>query len=115
YTDSVEKDGDSYDDEIRRPRHIASLNLAWNPVDRLHINTNVQFNGSQTDDFFGTPSETVTLDSFTLVNLSANYDATKNLAIYMHLNNLLDEDYEEVYGYETLGFGLSAGFRYKLK
>ena len=115
YTDSVETDGDSYDDEIRRPRHIASLNLAWNPMDRLHINTNVQFNGSQTDDFFGAETETVTLDSFTLVNLSANYDATKNLAIYMHLNNLLDEDYEEVYGYETLGFGLSAGFRYKLK
>jgi vitamin B12 transporter len=115
YTDSVETDGDSYDDEIRRPRHIASLNLAWNPMDRLHINTNIQFNGSQTDDFFGAETETVTLDSFTLVNLSANYDATKNLAIYMHLNNLLDEDYEEVYGYETLGFGLSAGFRYKLK
>ncbi|MDG1693255.1 MAG: TonB-dependent receptor [Porticoccaceae bacterium] len=115
YTDSVETDGDSYDDEIRRPRHIASLNLAWNPVDRVHINTNIQFNGSQTDDFFGKTTETVTLDSFTLINLSANYDATKNLAVYMHLNNLLDEDYEEVYGYETLGFGLSAGFRYKLK
>lgn len=115
YTDSIEPDGDSYDDEIRRPRHIASLNLAWNPVNRLHINTNIQFNGSQTDYFFGQPRETVTLDSFTLVNLSANYNATKNLAVYMHLNNLLDEDYEEVFSYETLGFGLSAGFRYKLK
>jgi vitamin B12 transporter len=114
YTDSIEPDGDSYDDEIRRPRHIASLNLAWNPVNRLHINTNVQFNGSQTDYFFAQPRETVTLDSFTLVNLSANYNATKNLAVYMHLNNLLDEDYEEVFSYETLGRGLSAGFRYKL-
>jgi outer membrane cobalamin receptor len=35
--------------------------------------------------------------------------------VYLSLNNLFDEDYQQVNGYETLGFGLSAGFRYKLK
>ena len=29
--------------------------------------------------------------------------------------NLFDEDYQDVAGYETLGFGLSTGIRYKLK
>ena len=34
--------------------------------------------------------------------------------IYVNLDNVLDEDYEEVFGYQTLGFGASMGLRYSL-
>ena len=102
-------------DEIRRPRHTASLNLAWQATDKLHINTNAQFGGSQTDEFFGTfPSEIVSLDDFLLLNVNANYKATDKLDIYLRLDNLLDDQYEEVFGYRTLGFGANLGLRYSL-
>jgi vitamin B12 transporter len=118
YTDSVAPDSDGVlIDEIRRARHTASLNLAWQVLDNLHINTNAQYNGSQLDHFFPpTPpyKEIVTLSDYTLLNINANYSASDRLDIYLRLDNLLDEDYEEVFGYQTLGFGASLGVRFDL-
>jgi vitamin B12 transporter len=118
YTDSVESDGaGGFIDEIRRPRHTASLNLAWQVMDELKINANAQYSGSQTDTFFPpwpTPAQTVTLADYTLINVNANYQATEKLGIYLRLENLLDEEYEEVYGYRTLGRGASLGLRLSL-
>ena len=50
----------------------------------------------------------------TLLNINANYSASARLDIYLRLDNLLDEDYEEVFGYQTLGFGASLGLRFDL-
>jgi len=113
YTDSVEWDEEDavYIDEVRRARHMASLNLAWQAMDNLHINANVQHNGSQTDVVF---PNIVALDSYTLVNLNANFSATEKLDVYLRLDNLFDEDYEEVFSYQTLGFGASLGVRFRL-
>jgi vitamin B12 transporter len=113
YTDSVEWDDETgvYIDEVRRARHMASLNLSWQAMDNLHINTNVQHNGSQTDVVF---PDIVALDSYTLVNLNANFSATEKLDVYLRLDNLFDESYEEVFSYQTLGFGVSLGVRFSL-
>lgn len=115
YTDSVESDGaGGFQDEIRRPRHTASVNISWQATDKLHINTNAQFSGGQTDEFFTFPSEIVKLDDYTLLNVNADYKATDKLDIYLRLDNLLDDQYEEVFGYRTLGFGANLGLRYSL-
>jgi vitamin B12 transporter len=118
YSDSVESDGaGGLLDEIRRPRHTGSINLAWQAVDTLQVNANVQYSGSQTDTFFPpwpTPAQTVTLNDYTLLNINFNYQATDKLDVYLRLDNLLDEDYEEVYGYRTLGFGANIGLRLSL-
>jgi vitamin B12 transporter len=111
FTDSVEPDANGqYQDEVRRPRNISSLNLSWQARKNLHVNTNVQFNGSQEDIVF---PNNQTLDGFTLVNISANYSANEKLDIYLRLDNLLDENYEEVYSYQALGFGAHFGLRYR--
>ena len=104
YTDSTQEGVD----EIRRARNIGSLNLLWRARDNLTINANAQHNGKQTD------IGDVTLNAFTLVNVNANLSATDNLDIYLRLDNLFDEDYQEVFGYQTLGFGASFGLRYSL-
>jgi vitamin B12 transporter len=53
FTDSVELDANGqYQDEVRRPRNISSLNLSWQARKNLHVNTNIQFNGSQEDIVF---------------------------------------------------------------
>jgi len=54
----------------------------------------------------------VDLDDYTLVNLNAALNATENLDCYVRLENLLDEDYEEVYGFQTPGLGAHLGVRY---
>lgn len=116
YIDAVEEDSFGNEvDEIRRPRHIGSLTLSWQALDNLQLNANAQYNGSQSDTYFPPYppySLPVKLDDYTLVNLNATYSATDNLDLYVRLENVLDEDYEEVYGYQTLGVGGYVGFRY---
>jgi len=47
-----------------------------------------------------------------LVNLTLNYQASKDLDLYLKVENALDEEYEEVFGYQTLGRGTTIGMRY---
>ena len=114
YTDST---GDDAVREVRRPRHIASLNLGWQAAHNLHLNTNIQFTGEQTDVYFPPfpePSQVVALSNHTLVNINLNYSATDKFEMYLKLENALNENYEEVFGYQTLGFGASLGLRYSM-
>ena len=116
YTDATEPNSGGRDvDELRRPRHLGSTTLNWQVAERLNIVLNAQYNGHQDDQYFPPwpqPSARVELDDYTLVNLSAQYQASKSLTVYTRLENLLDEDYEEVFGYESLGFGAMVGVRY---
>lgn len=114
YTDST--GGDSMR-EVRRPRHTGSLNLGWKATGNLYLNTNIQFTGEQTDVYFPPfpePSQVVKLENHTLLNMSLNYTASDKLEMYLKLENALNEDYEEVFGYQTPGFGTSVGVRYRL-
>lgn len=109
YTDSEDPAGV---EEQLRAKHIGSINVAWQVKSDTKLNINVQHNGSQTDYGFPNP---VMLDAYTLVNLNANYSASDKMDVYLSLNNLFDEDYQQVNGYETLGFGANIGLRYKLQ
>ena len=112
FTDSQERDASGkYQLEVRRPRHISSFNLSWQQSDAFNINTNIQYNGSQKD---AVNSSNVKLAEFTIVNISANLNLSKKLNAYLRLENLLDESYEEIFGYQPLGFGANIGIRYRL-
>tara|TARA_B100001758_G_C18402256_1_gene609727 strand:+ start:30 stop:1958 length:1929 start_codon:yes stop_codon:yes gene_type:complete len=112
FTDSKELDANGkYQNEVRRPRHISSLNLSWLQSDSLNINANIQYNGAQEDIVF--PNK-VKLAKFILFNVSASLNISKELEAYLRLENLLDESYEEIYSYQPLGFGAHFGIRYRL-
>lgn len=110
YTDSVDASGI---DEKRRPKNIGSINLAWQAQPDTKVNVNIQYNGSQIDSALAWGDPDVTLKAFTLVNVNVAYSPSSLLDVYMSLNNLFDEDYQEVNGYATLGFGANLGLRYK--
>jgi len=99
--------------EIRRAENIASANIAWRTLDdRGGLNLNVRYNGEQTDDNFATwPASIVTLDPYTLVTLGADWRLSEALDVYARVENALDEDYQEVYGYATAGSGAYVGLR----
>ena len=110
YTDSIDASGV---DEKRRPKNIGSINLAWQAHSDTKVNLNVQHNGSQIDSALAWGDPDVTLKAFTLVNMNVAYSPSNSLDVYMSLNNLFDEDYQEVNGYATLGFGANLGLRHK--
>lgn len=102
--------------EIRRAENIASVNVSWRTAgDRGGLNLNVRYNGEQNDDNFATfPATPVVLDAFTLVTIGGDWRLTEALDIYARVENALDEDYSETYGYASpeRGYyiGLRAGF-----
>lgn len=116
YTDSTEDDPSGAEvRELRRPRHSGSLNAAYRFLDeRASLTLVADYTGSSLDRFFPpfpAPPEIVELDSFWLLDLTASYDINRHTTAYLRANNLLDEDYEQVYGYQTPGRSVHAGVR----
>ncbi|HEX8388357.1 MAG TPA: TonB-dependent receptor, partial [Sphingomonas sp.] len=100
--------------EVRRPRHNGSVNLtALSRDERFAGTLTVRYNGRQQDVTF-TPTFAqvrVPLQEYVLVNLNAEYKLTRSLALVGRVENLLDEPYEEVFGYVTAGRGAYGGVR----
>jgi len=116
YTDSTENAAAGADvRELRRPRHSGSLNAAYRFLDeRASLTLSADYTGVSLDRFFPpfpAPPEIVELDSFWLLDLTASYDINRNTTAYVRANNLLDEDYEQVYGYQTPGRSVYVGIR----
>lgn len=97
-------------DEIRRPDFIASATVTYRPTDALSLTASLDHNGSQLDTDFGT-FQNVTLDAFTLVGLNAAYDVDDHFTLTLRGDNLLNEDYQEVFGYASPGRAVYAGLR----
>ncbi len=110
WTDATNPDGSV---EVRRPEQIASLVFNYLlPSRRGNVNLNIQYNGSMQDfDFSTFPATRRNLDSYTLVNLAGAYDVTKSVQLIGRIENLLDENYEEVWSAQSPGIGFFAGVR----
>jgi vitamin B12 transporter len=97
-------------EEIRRPDFIASASVTYRPVDVLALTATLDHNGSQLDTDFGT-FQNVTLDAFTLFGLNAAYDVNDTVTLSLRGDNLLDEDYQEVFGYASPGRAIYGGVK----
>ena len=101
--------------EVRRPRHVGSVQGAYRSSDgRFDTTLTADYSGTRTDLFFPPVPpfvETVQLGTYWLVDLTAQYQVTDALTLVVRGQNLLDEDYEEVFGYNTLGRSAYVGFR----
>lgn len=112
YIDATEPDFTGKDiQELRRPRHTGSLSANFRSGnERLRVTLTGDYGGTQDDIFFPpfpNPAEIVKLQSYWLLDLAANYQLTPSVSIFARGTNLLDEDYEQVFGFQTPG---RAGF-----
>ncbi len=117
YTDASQPDTTGQQErEIRRPRHMAALNVNYAFMGRAQLNANISYTGEQTDVFFPpfpAPSETVSLDAYALVDLTGSFAISDNITVYGRVENLFDKNYEDVYGFATPGIGGYLGARVK--
>lgn len=105
-------------DLIRRPETTASVNLAHRFLkDRAQIDIGVDYHGEQEDlqfsNFFLNQTR-VTLDDYTLVNVGASYEAAPGVEIFGRVENLLDQSYQDVFGFANPGVGAFIGVRARL-
>jgi vitamin B12 transporter len=116
YTDSSESSADvSNVTELRRPEHVGSVSANYRFFEeRAELTLVADYGGSRSDIYYPPypePSEIETLDSYWLLDLTANYRIMSSTNIYVRATNLLDEDYEQVYGYQTPGRSAYLGVR----
>jgi vitamin B12 transporter len=114
YLDSRDPDGVR---EIRRSPHAARADMtATFAGGNGSLNLAAIYNGQVADLNFGTfPSTRVTLDDYLLVNAALSYKIDPRVELFVRGENLLDQDYQEIYGYNTPGLAAYAGFRIKLE
>ena len=82
--------------------------------ERFSTTLTADFGGERTDIFFPpwpNPSEIVTLENYWLVDLAVQYRASDSVTVFAKGSNLLDENYEQVFGYRTLGRAGYVGVR----
>lgn len=86
---------------IRRPKNSASFGLNYDFLDGFNLNADVVYMGTRYDEIF--PTTRVQLGAYALVNISGSYKISEVVKFYWRIENLLDEKYEDVYGYGTVG------------
>ncbi len=104
---------------VRRPEHIASANLNYDFKllgNRGNFNIGVKYNGKQTDFAFDRffNRSIVELEDYVLLNLAASYEIYNHVELFARVENLLDEDYQEVYTYSSKGIAGYGGIRINL-
>ena len=102
---------------MRRARHSGNLNINYRfGGGRGNVNLGAIVNGRQLDNefIFSTLTDRVTLDGFVLVNLAASWAASEHLTAYARVDNLLDEQYEELFSFRSPGRTGYVGVRLSL-
>jgi vitamin B12 transporter len=101
----------------RRPNHSAALHIGCQLTPKLFASLQANYNGKAKDIYFDMSSfssSEVTLKDYLLVNFYAEYAvADRKIVVFSELRNILNAKYQEVYGYNTPGFNLYGGFRFK--
>jgi vitamin B12 transporter len=87
---------------LRRPRNKATLDTTYAFTAKFKGTVGLVYVGERQDEDFSI-YQSLTLDSYTLMNLYAAYDVYKNVTLFGRVENLFDEQYEEVLGYGTPG------------
>ncbi len=94
----------------RRPEQQFNFGLAYAALqDRLTLQA---FYRAARDALDDSATGTVPLDDFGVLDLSAALRFDARLQLYARLENLLDEDYEELSGYNTAGRAAYVGIRF---
>lgn len=105
YNDTETSTGDQ---RIRRPRHYGSVGTRFS-LDKFSLLANMRFANDAEDEIFGLGR--VKLDDYQVFDLSANYALSETLEVFARGENIFDNDYEEVSGYNTAGPAFYAGIR----
>ncbi len=108
----------TYHNLIRRPKHSIGINLGYQVSPEFYASANLKTFSNRSDLFFNSvtfDTEKVTLDSYALFDVYLEYKLSKGkIKLFVDAKNLLNQDYMEVYGYNTLKFNIMTGLNFRL-
>jgi vitamin B12 transporter len=108
----------TYFNLLRRPKSSAGLDISWDLRKNLFVSSHIAFTGDRKDAYFDNTTFStvyVTLDNYFLWNLYAEYSLKKQrISLFLDLQNVTDTKYQEIAGFNTSGFAIYGGLRFKL-
>ncbi|MEP5340448.1 MAG: TonB-dependent receptor plug domain-containing protein [Algibacter sp.] len=109
YTFTERKDADIF----RAPKHKANASLGYGIAKTTYASLHYQYNGERTSTAFNADfTERLTLDNYSLVDFNINHSIIENtLKIYASMSNIFNEDYQERYGFSSLGRNYRIGIK----
>ncbi len=104
------KDTITYDYLLKRPKH--SLNVQWNYNINRKLNATITGRFiSERKDVGGYAKPDVTLGYYTILNANLQYKWNNRLVLFANGQNLLNDNFSEVYGYNAIGRMVQFGIR----
>lgn len=107
----------SYFNLFRRPKHTVGVNAGMQVNQKLYVSANLKTFSERKDLYFNPNNfyiaEQVSLSSYVLLDVYAEYKVISNrLKLFVDIKNALNQDYREVYGYNTMGINWDAGLSF---
>lgn len=104
--------------DLRIPELKINAKFNYKLGDATLFSLAYQFNDDRNDMVFNNTTfenDTVILESYSLFDLYISHSLLNNkLTVFANLNNILNEDYQELFGYSTLGRNVSLGLNLTL-
>ena len=97
---------------VRVPRHSSNLNFNLKTKNNFKNILSLKYNGEVRD--YGNANNSfkdVILDEFFTADYRLKYDLLNNGMIYMDINNIFNNNYEQAYMYSSMGRNMNIGFR----
>jgi vitamin B12 transporter len=108
----------TYFNLIRRPKHSVTVNFSYQITQQLFVSSNLKTFSRRTDLFFDPvtfEASGVNLKSYALWDLYAEYKfLNSKWKLFADAKNITHSNYSEVYGYNTMGFNITAGINVHL-
>lgn len=101
---------------LRIPEHKGNLTVAYNFAENSSVGLNYQYNSERTDSFFSSEtfmSESIALESYGLLDFNFSTKLTNVITVFGAVSNILNEEYEELYRFQTKGRNVRAGVTLK--
>ena len=114
YTFTQADDDILHEELLRRPKHKATLNAAWQMSDAVSMDTTVLYVGSWIDGNRDFSIPRLTAPAYTTVNMAVNYAVLSHLSLFGRIDNLLNRHYQDPVGFLQPALGLFVGVRGQL-
>ncbi len=102
---------ETWDKAFQEPMLRLGGNMYIRPLDQLYINVNADFwDGIYARQYDGSNKK---LSAFLDLSASAEYSIIPRLSLFLQLNNILDSRYQRWNQYQTYGFNIIGGLRFK--
>jgi len=103
---------------LRIPEFQINARVNYELNETTYFGLTYQFNDERNDTFFNTTSftnETVVLKAFSLLDFNVSHQIlNRKMTLFANVTNILNEDFQELFGFTTRGRNVNVGFNLSL-